>query len=70
MTAIENEKLKYLYRGTKVPEETIMKWIREGKINTTTNNIRKVDRAVYKNARNRWQDRDEGGRQKVRIYKK
>lgn len=46
--AIDRGRVKYVYRGIKVPEERILLFIREGKITSLRNHIRRVDRTIYK----------------------
>lgn len=52
LSAIDNGRVKSMYRGPNLPEDSIMKLIREGRRNTTTTPIKKVEKPVFKKARN------------------
>lgn len=70
LTAIDHGRVKFLYRGPNISEDRELHWIREGHINTTITPIRRVDRTVYKKARNGWQQRDESNKLKVRVFQR
>lgn len=68
-TAIERGRVKYIFRVASIPDETIMKWIRDLKFNTKKNPVRRVDSSIYRKTRNGRQDREGGGKQhqKARV---
>lgn len=70
LMAIDNGRVKFMFRGPNIPDDSIIQWIKEGKLNTTSTPIKIVDKPVFKKARNGRQDREDGGRHKVRIYKR
>lgn len=45
LRAIDRARVKYIYRGTHVSEDIILKLIREGEINTLKNSIKKVEKS-------------------------
>lgn len=70
LKGIDRGRVKYIYRGTYVSEEIILKLIKEGEINTLKNPIKKVDKSSYKKVRNGFQERGSGEKRKKRIQRK
>lgn len=48
LSAIDRGRVKYLFRGVKIPDDQILHMIKEGKIMTLRNSIRRIDRTIYK----------------------
>lgn len=69
-TAIDRGRVKYLYRGVKIPEEKVLYFIKDGKITTLRNPIRRVDRSVYKKSRNGYQEREDSEKNGEKNYNK
>lgn len=68
MTAINTGRVKFTYRGTKIPETTLLRWFTEGRIHTKKTPIKTVDRAKFRKTRNGWSEYEQAAsKSKVRI---
>lgn len=70
LKAIQRGRVKYIYKGTYVKEEIILKLMEDGDINTHRNSIKKVDKSSYRKVRNGFQERSSGERRQKRAHKR
>lgn len=68
--AIDRGRVKYICRGTYVSGDILLKFIKDGEINTLKNLIKKVDKSTFKKVRNGFQERGSGEKRRKRTYKK
>lgn len=70
LRAIERGRVKYIYKGTHLDEEVILKLIKDGDINTLKNPVKRVDKSSHRKVRNGFKERGSGERRQKGVHKR